>query len=407
MSDFPLINTTQYKEEAEKWLRAIARGEDACIMFLPKTDREIRLGQFLNDRELQRRVFGKPSLYIFLRVNFDSHDVEDVDDFSFQIQERLNSSGIMDRSLSFPDWIEYIKKHSMRIVLILPEAERYLTTEDKMALVVLSEAVRRFSPLLRILSIFETNVTHPSVVPFLPKAPDLYENIFYYPLYGQSETKAFIELLSHQWRAAISSNQADEIISSCGGHFWLVKEAVREIATRHSWTSTHEGMQFRLRSFFNLLLPTEQTALYKLATGQKVFSADEKMSLSYLQTMRVINDQHQFLFGSLKEFLLLGEGLSASLELKDEHILLNDVPVENVFSRKEYRILKLLLERANTTVSRDELAQRIWPTNTQEHYSDWAIDQLMARLRQRCINLSLPSRFIVAVRGRGYLLKRI
>lgn len=404
LGDFPLITTSQYKEAGENWLRAIVRGEDACIVFLPKTDREIRLGQLLNDRGLQKRILGEPSSFIFIRANFDAHDVEDVDDLSFQIQERLNSSSILPKPLTFPEWVDHLRKHKMRIILILPEAERYLTADDKMALAVLSEAVRKYSPLLRVLSVFETNITHPSIVPFLPKVADLYENIFYYPLYAHGATDSFIDLLCHQWHVSIAPVIRNEIIAACGGQFWLVKEAVREIATTHTWSSTKEGMQFRLRSFYNLLLPSEQTALYKLATRQKTFSSDERMSLTYLQTMRVIDEKRQFLIGALKDFLL-GESSATDLKLNDERILFNNVPIEKVFSRKEYKVFKLLLEHVNGMVSRDEIAERIWPVNTQEYYSDWAIDQLIARLRQRCMTLSLPPRLIATVRGRGYLLK--
>ncbi len=405
VGDFPLISTTQYKVEAEKWLKAMVRGEDACIIFLPKTDREIRLGQLLNDRQLQKRVLGKPSSYIFLRVNFDSHDVEDVDDFSFQIQERLNSSSILKSPYSFLEWMKYLKDHSMRVVLILPEAERYLNNSDKTALAVLSEAVRKYSPLLRVLSIFETNITHPSMVSFLPNISDLYENIFYYPLYTTEATVSFIQLLCRQWHVSVPQSTTGRIIKACGGHFWLVKEAVRQIATVGSWTTGEEGMQFRLRSFYELLLPSEQGALYKLATRQKTFSPEERMSLTYLQTMRLIDAKHQFLIDALKDFLLNRQGFSANLTMDSQHILLNDVPIEKIFSRKEYRVFKLLLERSNTTVVRDEIAQRIWPGNVDEQYSDWAIDQLIARLRRRLSELSLPPRVLVAVRGRGYQLK--
>ncbi len=76
-----------------------------------------------------------------------------------------------------------------------------------------------------------------------------------------------------------------------------------------------------------------------------------------------------------------------------------------MFSRKELRVFKLLLEHRNSIVSRDEIAQRMWQGNVQEQYSDWAIDQLIARLRKRFVTFFLPSRLISVVRGRGYVLK--
>jgi OmpR family two-component system bacitracin resistance response regulator BceR len=83
------------------------------------------------------------------------------------------------------------------------------------------------------------------------------------------------------------------------------------------------------------------------------------------------------------------------------------VPLKGFFSRKEYNVLKLLLEQKEKIVSRDAVGATLWPINTEKHYSDWAIDQLIARLRQRLTELSLPPKMIQSVRGKGYKLSII
>jgi DNA-binding response OmpR family regulator len=64
----------------------------------------------------------------------------------------------------------------------------------------------------------------------------------------------------------------------------------------------------------------------------------------------------------------------------------------------------LLLEKNGQTVSRDEIGQALWSDN-QEDYSDWAIDQLIARIRKRLKELSLSPKMVRVVRGKGYILK--
>src|SRR3989344_4267498 len=108
MSDkYIFVETTQYTQEASKWLMAIKRQENATALFVPKTDRLVRLAQFLNDRLLINSVLGNMEKYVFLRINFDPHDTEDLADLCFLISEQLNLAKITSSGKVFNDWIDY------------------------------------------------------------------------------------------------------------------------------------------------------------------------------------------------------------------------------------------------------------------------------------------------------------
>lgn len=403
--DFPIIITKQYKEEATKWLDALYRGEDMSIVFFPKTDRDIRLGQLLSDEILLKNVLKTPSSFVFQPMNFDSHNVEDMEDLYFQIEERLNTAKLHTSPLPFARWMDHFTKHKLKLVIIIREAEKFLNDPGAIVLAVLSELVNKYSPLIRVISFFETDITHPLVFSSLPASSTLYENVFYFPLYPIDATTAFIDMLCRQWDVDMNRKMKDKIIDSCGGHFWLVKEAVRYVASQGSWTSEEEGLQFRLRSLYTLLLPTEQRVIEKLASGKKDFTSQEELSALYLSRMRVVDHaRRKLLIGALRRFVYEHNASRSSIELKDNRILVNLVPVDAVFSRKEHRVIKLFLERKNQVLSRDEIAKSIWPVGTTEQYSDWAIDQLVARVRKRLVGLSLSPKLIKAIRGKGYQL---
>ena len=93
------------------------------------------------------------------------------------------------------------------------------------------------------------------------------------------------------------------------------------------------------------------------------------------------------------------------LVLLQDKISLNKVPLDYFLSRKEYRILRLLLKDRGSLVTRQQLAEVIWQDHNEE-YSDWAIDQLMTRLRKRLESLSLSSTILQSVRGKGYILRK-
>jgi len=398
-----LVTTRQYQEEAKKWLTALRRGENVSVIFFPKTDRLRRLQQLLEDQDFLRRVLGKGARYMFQVVDFSAHIIEDKHDLHEHIAEQLNLLRLSDTRLSFDQWLAYFRKNSMNMVLILPQAEKLLTTEERNALTQLSYVVDTLNPTFTVLSFYETDITHPSLASILPSTR-LYQNIYFYPLYSASDALMFIRYLEKKWNFVCSRKVEQEILAACGGHFWFIKEAVRQLATSDSMSLAQEGMTFRLRTVYDQLLPSERGTLNKIITRKKDFSIDEQHCLSYFKKMNFIDAQNQLLVRHYQDFVLQRKNIASEFAIQDNRIFLNQIPIDKFFSKKEYRVLKTLLERKGTLVTRDEIAKSIWPSNTEEHFSDWAIDQIIARMRKSMQELFLSPALITTVRGKGYLL---
>lgn len=405
MTDKFLLNvTTQYTTESSRWLRAIARGDNVSVVFFPKTDRFIRIGQFLQDKALFRTILKKNDRYIFQRIDFDPRDVETMEDLHYQIREQLNFARITKEQLSFEQWIAYLKEYSVTLVLVIADAEKFLNEEEKSDLSLLTQLIDSYSPVIRTLCFFETDITHPSLSRFLPSSPRIYETICKYPLYDHDETISFIRLFARQWGYITTGKQEEEITRACGGHLWFVKEAVRELVENKKSSFLEEGMMFRLRSVYELLIPAERDVLQKSVMNKKISTPEEKHSESFLRSMRVLDSQNNSLIGFYKDWIMQRNQEVGKLMLQNDRITLNDIPLDKFFSRQEDRVMKLFLRCPNQVLPRDEVAKYIWPTNTTEHYSDWAIDQLISRLRKRLEEFSLPTTMIQSVRGKGYLL---
>lgn len=399
-----LLVTNQYRQEAKKWLATIARRENLSISFFPKTDRIIRLEQLLHDKELITAALGHPSRYHFQLIDFSAPAVEDSDDLEVRISSILNGEGPSGNPRSFPSWIDFFQKNKRTLVLVITEAEKLLNPIGKSILTLLSYMIDRYYPNVLVMSIFETQVSHPSHVDQLPPSTRLYANIFEYPLYSASDTRLFIELLEKEWNISVSPKDKDHIVDNCGGHFWLVKEAVRRIAAGGKWSTFDEGMVFRLRTIFEQTLPVEQSVLKKIIAGKSDFSSEERVSIAYLERMRVIDkDQKKCAIGMFNDYILRYEEKPAGLNLTNSTIYLNNVPIDKFFSRKEHRVLRLLLEKDGKVATRNDIANAIWPTDTEKQYSDWAIDQIIARLRKRLLQLYISPKMLQSVRGKGYL----
>lgn len=400
--EYPLVVTHQYVLEAKKWLKALSRGENVSVIFFPKTDRFRRLQQFLEDRTFLRKSLGNNARYMFQLVDFSAHNIEDAYELREHIAQQLNLAKVTDQALSFVQWLTYFKEQGIRLVLVLAEADKYLSSGEKNILSLLSLLVTEYAPFILTLNFYEIDITHPTFVSVLPSSVILYENIYYYPLYSQKDTTDFVQYLEKKWNAVITPEIEREIVKQCGGHFWLIKEAVRQLGTSVSHSFYKESMRFRLQTIYNLLLPSEQSVLKKIITRKKLLSPEEQHSLQHLQKMSLIDGQNRCLIGLYKNYLLAGEHEIGEFALKDNRIMLNQVPLDKFFSRKEYRVLKLLIEHKANLVTRGEIAKSIWPTNTTELYSDWAIDQIIARLRKRLVELAVSPSLIQVVRGKGY-----
>jgi DNA-binding winged helix-turn-helix (wHTH) protein len=303
---------------------------------------------------------------------------------------------------SFNKWISYFQKHHTRFVLILPDAEKYLTFENKHILSILFDVVIDYAPLVTAFSFYEVDITHPHYLSLLSVIKDLFENIFTYPLYNHIDTLEFVRYLQQKWETKISHKEEQKIIAACGGHFWVVKEAVRELINTGKWSYEEEGMRFRLEAIYSSLQSSEQALIEKIATKKRNFTSEENHSLIHMRKLNFFNAQNRFQIGMFDAFHQHRLSGTHRLTLEDSTVTLNSIPLDRLLSRKEYRIVKVLLENKGETVSRDTIASRIWPTKTQEKYSDWAIDQLMTRIRKRLVELSLPPKLISVVRGKGY-----
>ncbi|MBI2641791.1 winged helix-turn-helix domain-containing protein, partial [Candidatus Roizmanbacteria bacterium] len=164
-----------------------------------------------------------------------------------------------------------------------------------------------------------------------------------------------------------------------------------------------EQMRFRLEQIAESLSKSEHRVLSKLIHGEKINDKIEKHSYHYLKKMRFISPDDEITVPLLERFLR--ENLpKISLELDEHKLLLNGVNVETHFSKKEKKALKLLLEQKNHIVARDQIGKALWPVDTDEKYSDWAVDRMIARIRVKLKKLGMPKEMVKTVRNRGYML---
>lgn len=94
---------------------------------------------------------------------------------------------------------------------------------------------------------------------------------------------------------------------------------------------------------------------------------------------------------------------SLRIDAKTRQVWVQEQVLQPPLSASQYALLELLLEHSGAVVSRDEIAQTIWP-QASGIVSEQAIDSLLWRLRKRINQLDASHEYIVTIRGHGVQL---
>lgn len=373
---FDYFAPTQLQDFGKKCLQVFHSGEIGIFMFPPKISRGMRADYVVQEHG---------SKYKMDQVSFSSYDVDNIEDVALSLIDKYKKT---DKEIGIfftnPDIIVYQQSYEIIDSLVKVHEEK---------------------PNLRFIFLFDIDITHPEIARHF-RSTALFSNVYYYPLYKEKDANDFVTYLSEKWQFEVPDRVREKIVYKCGGHLWLLKYTMRALRDdpRSDLQEIFESEQmiFRLEQISNLFLDSEKALLRRFIKGESIEEEDEKHSLRYLTKMNIVNGRDLTI--PLLEDHLRKSLPKVNIQITDKHVLLNDIRVDSQFSRQEKRVFKLLLELKNQVVTRDEIAKAIWPINTEESYSDWAVDRLIARLRTKIISLGLPKDIIKTFRNRGYML---
>jgi len=368
---------SRYEEFVHKCLHLFQTGEPAIFLFAPKSDRVRRTDQIIQQFQDTRTI---------IKVRLIAEDTEDIEDLEMLIKKQLNGD---------------TKK---LIGIFILNAEQALEEKNYALLeniVTLQEDNSRY----RFILCFERDVTDRLIAKNFCQT-SFFSNVNYYSLYDQKDAYAFIKYLENKWNLNIKGEVKEKIVDNCGGHTWLLKETMRilrdEPKAHLDKAFVSEAMNVRLEQIYHGCSEIEQKVIRAIVEGKSIIGELEKHSFNYLKKIGLVT-------GDKLSILLLENYIRQYLPkifmvINDNKIVLNDVNVDSNFSKKEKHALKILLNRKGFIITRDEMSKAIWPINTEDQYSDWAIDRIIARLRNKLQELGLPKTTIQTLRNRGYLL---
>lgn len=239
-------------------------------------------------------------------------------------------------------------------------------------------------------------------------APDVFPKssvaVFAQNMYIKPASKKDIEVIfqtnSKQYKLAIPNSLEKLFLESVDGYIQYLQYLLIFLSERKTLPKSDlelftnlvrdERIALQSEELWESLSNTEQETLLKSVQGGKLSSEDKKNG-EYLWDTGFIT-KSDTVFSPLFEFFLKEKLEEKSIESQKVEL-----------SKKENQLLKLLEERIDDICEREEIIEKVWPEMESFGVSDWAIDRLVARLRNK-LKLQKSPYEIVTVKTRGYKL---
>lgn len=206
-----------------------------------------------------------------------------------------------------------------------------------------------------------------------PAAMRLMQNVVYLPMLSGPLLPEIVNEHEKLYGKTLSPIKKKEIISFSGGIITLTKDLIRNYPDRNNF-------EVRFKVVWQQVPALYKEVIKKVVRKERICSEIDKKVWGELKKMGLDNVMKVF-----KENYLLLEANSADI-------------LPQILTSKEKQLLDFFNKAKGHLVSKDEIAQSLWD---QEAPSDWAISQLVARLRQKLAKVGLAEN-LETWRGRGY-----
>jgi len=382
------ITKQTFSKMVSRWANVAKYEEAASVYINSKHNAWRRIKQLLSDKKLLEKYFFSEGIQIIL-IDLESAPIEDEQD------------------------LKELLLHKCPKTQNLPKTVYFILGADKILIERRSDLLCHLADLKvknhwSCLLLFNIDFTHPDYWSIISQYNIFLQNTIFHPLYGEEDSLQLVEYLADKWDVKIIQEYKTAIVKECGGILWFVVQAVRsirdnpKISTKDLFDTTE--MQIKVEMTWNRFLKSEQQVLKKLVKNQTNFKPLERHSFNFLRKINFVRktNAHFEIAVPLLEKLISTFRVTINLELEDDKkIIFNGVNITSNFSAKERSALIALLKSQESTLPRYQLAKAIWKKDVKV-YSDWALDQIIARLRKKLSILNIPPKSLKTIKKKGY-----
>ncbi|OGD87188.1 hypothetical protein A2870_03500 [Candidatus Curtissbacteria bacterium RIFCSPHIGHO2_01_FULL_41_11] len=238
---------------------------------------------------------------------------------------------------------------------------------------------------------------------FEKKYPTLFPNKIYIKPANLHDTEIIFETFKKKYDLNLTDDLLKKIFDLAMGHvqylqlsILILKQKVSDMGVDASNLMTtiakDERVNLLSEEIWESFSTEEQEVLKKIRAGKSI-GEEEKKSAQYLWDTGVVfgKNSQVAIFNPLFEYYLKGNDAR------------KEQPEAVEFTKKENLLFNLLKETVGEVCEREKIIKEVWPEYEEVGVSDWTIDRLVARLRNKLKKQN--SQYVIkTVKTRGYML---
>lgn len=382
------ISTKTYEDMCQQWARVITEPVSSEVHIWPPLSNEYAyVRKFLSDAALQEKLFHGEKVQLGF---VDAYEIEHfyMDDFEEQFFESLGLKSTEHASID--SYLSSLQDTKVCVFLVgLDTAMHYKNIAVLKQIGSLLDKHPHFSLIL----LTELNIPESELYEDIITRELLIDSVRYQPLLAKEDTDIFVHTIAKRWQLTLTPEQETMFFEEIGGHPLLLREALR-IIRDYPGASVKDVLEFpwlvrKGFAIFKMLSREDQSTIRGLLRGEHPVNISQYL----LQTHLVEDNKIGILYWHEIRNTIFGfDTLHVDPETQyDFH-----------FTSLEQRVFKELLKKQGV-VTRDEIAQAIWHDAWEDRYSDWAIDQMIHRLREKLENVKAPY-ILETKKGEGFFL---
>jgi DNA-binding winged helix-turn-helix (wHTH) protein len=215
------------------------------------------------------------------------------------------------------------------------------------------------------------------------------------------DTRIILDTFEQKYKLKLNENQEKILLDLVDGFVQYLQLAVinldeskKDFKERSEFFEDlvkDERIALQSDELWDSLDSSEKEVLVKIINDEKITDEDREKGKYLWDTGLVFEkDQKTNIFSPLFKFYLEQRQAKPQVQVSD-------------FTKKENKLFNLLKENVNNLCERETIVEKVWPEVESFGVSDWAIDRLVARVRNK-LELQKSPYEIQTVKTRGYKL---
>ena len=394
----PSATPQSFDKDSKQWLKIIRYHESGTIISFQQ-DSFFRATQIVNNNKVLKDVLGKyHRKYLLGHIQIEENNlIEKVKQAVIEIARKRKIKIKYENNIE--NLLRYLELEGYDIGVFISHAECYLQNEDGYKMFYQLERLLRAYKNLSIILFSTIDITNEKYGILVGRCSSLFTNIIVYPLYSLNDSLHFMKVNCRNWNLKINTKIKEEIFKNTGGYHWLTRHILRFL--REHGNNINEALtdQFLLNKveiLWKRLTDKEQLIVKKYFMNR--LNSDDKKTheYNYLSKTKIFDI-------NLFKKIIEKEVKTDKIHIINGELLFNGENISLKFSPKEFAIIKLLIENKGRLVEREKLAEKIWGAKWEDKYSDWAIDRLIYRLRNKMKKIGIDYKLLKTLKTRGII----